>query len=336
MVIAVGTDHDVILYDTQQLAPFARFHQIHYTRLTDLTWSGDGILLIASSTDGFCALITFETDELGVKYVRNESETEENRLEVSVCEEEDVKNGLDVVSKDKENKRASFLEQWANKSTDKPKLVEKNVEKIIPKRITPVSIENRKTEEPEKSNNTFIKIKLKESDNCDTKKRITPTTICSKTEKSDRESNTNLKIVNLEQNIVTPKTNRKSKSYSDNSPSSTKKRKGSLLDYFKKSAEKKKTKVEIPPAVDLTLDESQTANDAWNCEQKTEKIIDENVDDCTEDFKLILDDSTLEQEEAKLQKVDEKEIKPEKVENLSKVPRRVALITLSSPKSKTK
>lgn len=77
ILFAVGTDHDIILYDSQQKAPFARFNNIHYTRLTDLTWSGDGLLLIASSTDGFCTLITFEPEELGIQYVKEESEAED-------------------------------------------------------------------------------------------------------------------------------------------------------------------------------------------------------------------------------------------------------------------
>ena len=38
MVFAVATQNAVLLYDTQQAAPFARIARIHYTRLTDLAW----------------------------------------------------------------------------------------------------------------------------------------------------------------------------------------------------------------------------------------------------------------------------------------------------------
>lgn len=34
-------------------------------RLTDLSWSPDGRTLVASSTDGFCSVITFSDHELG-------------------------------------------------------------------------------------------------------------------------------------------------------------------------------------------------------------------------------------------------------------------------------
>lgn len=87
ILFAIGTDHDIVLYDTQQKAPFARFNNIHYTRLTDLTWSSDGLLLIASSTDGFCTIITFEPDELGVQYVKEESEIEDSTLNSSTVDD---------------------------------------------------------------------------------------------------------------------------------------------------------------------------------------------------------------------------------------------------------
>ena len=38
MVMAVATRCSVLLYDTQQEAPFARISNIHFTRLTDLSW----------------------------------------------------------------------------------------------------------------------------------------------------------------------------------------------------------------------------------------------------------------------------------------------------------
>uniref|UniRef100_A0A182NH61 CAF1B/HIR1 beta-propeller domain-containing protein n=1 Tax=Anopheles dirus TaxID=7168 RepID=A0A182NH61_9DIPT len=68
MVFAVATKSSVYLYDTQQAAPFALISNIHYTRLTDMSWSSDGKILIVSSTDGFCSLIFFAEGELGTVY----------------------------------------------------------------------------------------------------------------------------------------------------------------------------------------------------------------------------------------------------------------------------
>ncbi|CAG4949644.1 unnamed protein product [Colias eurytheme] len=65
LVLAVATKRNVLLYDTQQATPIALISNVHYTRLTDLSWSSDGLVLVASSTDGFCSLITFAENELG-------------------------------------------------------------------------------------------------------------------------------------------------------------------------------------------------------------------------------------------------------------------------------
>lgn len=68
MVYAVASKSSVYLYDTQQKIPFGCVSNIHYARLTDLTWSSDGNILIVSSVDGFCTVITFEDGELGKVY----------------------------------------------------------------------------------------------------------------------------------------------------------------------------------------------------------------------------------------------------------------------------
>ncbi|XP_026314706.1 chromatin assembly factor 1 subunit B [Hyposmocoma kahamanoa] len=65
MLLAVATKRSVLLYDTQQKTPIAMISNIHYTRLTDLSWSPEGRTLVASSTDGFCSVITFSDHELG-------------------------------------------------------------------------------------------------------------------------------------------------------------------------------------------------------------------------------------------------------------------------------
>lgn len=68
MIYAVASKSSVYLYDTQQKIPFGMVSNIHYTRLTDLAWSHDGRLLFVSSTDGFCSIIQFGEDDLGMEY----------------------------------------------------------------------------------------------------------------------------------------------------------------------------------------------------------------------------------------------------------------------------
>lgn len=82
MIFAVATKSSVFLYDTQQTVPFGVISNIHYTRLTDIAWSEDGRILIVSSTDGFCSLVTFSENELGELY--DDSEIREKLKEAGV------------------------------------------------------------------------------------------------------------------------------------------------------------------------------------------------------------------------------------------------------------
>lgn len=82
MVYAVATDNSVIIYDTQQIYPISLISNIHYHTISDLSWSEDGLILMVSSTDGYCSIITFETNELGEIYIKEKPE-----LDVSGCDE---------------------------------------------------------------------------------------------------------------------------------------------------------------------------------------------------------------------------------------------------------
>lgn len=88
MVFAVATKSSVCLYDTQQRMPFGLISNIHYARLTDLAWSSDGKVLVVSSSDGFCTLITFTDDELGTLYTEKGSQNQENQqqpMDIQKC-----------------------------------------------------------------------------------------------------------------------------------------------------------------------------------------------------------------------------------------------------------
>ncbi|CCK71389.1 Cac2p KNAG_0G03310 [Huiozyma naganishii CBS 8797] len=67
LIFAVATTNEVLVYDTVSLKPLAVVGNLHYTPLTDLSWSEDGSLLMISSTDGFCSYIAMGTSLFGSK-----------------------------------------------------------------------------------------------------------------------------------------------------------------------------------------------------------------------------------------------------------------------------
>jgi len=67
-IYAVATQNAIMFYDTQQTVPFGRVSSVHYTGLTDITWSPCGNIVIASSSDGYCSIVTFSPGELGELY----------------------------------------------------------------------------------------------------------------------------------------------------------------------------------------------------------------------------------------------------------------------------
>lgn len=118
MIFAVATKSSVYLYDTQQRTPFALISNIHYARLTDLTWSPDGKILIVSSTDGFCSIITFGDDELGSVYEKSEEEIENEKKIIQQSQ---------PIEKNKKKHRNSDAVKMSSvvvdKNTDDPQLI---------------------------------------------------------------------------------------------------------------------------------------------------------------------------------------------------------------------
>ncbi|XP_031833327.1 chromatin assembly factor 1, p105 subunit [Nomia melanderi] len=98
IVFAVATQHSVFIYDTQQISPIAVISNIHYTRLTDVSWSSDGGILIVSSTDGYCSIIRFQKGELGTEY-KGEFKTPMKHTDNSNCKKSAVSSKTNDVTK---------------------------------------------------------------------------------------------------------------------------------------------------------------------------------------------------------------------------------------------
>lgn len=443
MIFAIGTDHDIILYDTQQPKPFARFHEIHYTRITDLTWSPDGLLLIASSTDGFCTLITFEIEELGKVYEQEDIEVEEeSNMEVEVAEKDE---NIDISNKKEEiKKRPSFIQQWVQNTPKKVKTdktnkeiivivdedsegkeglseeIREEINKLIPRRITPKRVEEnskfvnteakpievrkkpriidkkeeinrliprRKQTGQKKSPELIVlvetskelEIKRRESEDTTTEvKNIDTNKITANNIMEVLKTDTNKNTADNTTDVIKTDTN---KSTADNKkkitetnkekvmkkPNTTPMKKPTktnpLLEFLKRSSEKKKVPKKEQVKIDLTLVEDD-ARDGFDKDISKTRPQDEDVvvldEDHTEDFCLQLEDTRDDQKETKngSGEVDgdgvveeNKEVKriieikddicspkQKKIEDIviEKKPRRVPFITLTSPKGKKK
>ncbi len=81
-MFAIITENSVYFYDTQHLTPFAYLTGIHYSNLTDLSWSNDGLILCVASIDGFCTFVKFGDIELGEKY--NDDQNSIDMIETKV------------------------------------------------------------------------------------------------------------------------------------------------------------------------------------------------------------------------------------------------------------
>lgn len=71
-IFAIATEDSLYFYDTQALMPFSFINGIHYSNLSDLSWSSNGRLVILTSIDGFCTFVSFKEGELGEIYQEEE------------------------------------------------------------------------------------------------------------------------------------------------------------------------------------------------------------------------------------------------------------------------
>ncbi|XP_022904441.1 chromatin assembly factor 1 subunit B [Onthophagus taurus] len=366
MIFAVATETDLFLFDTQQRFPFARLKNVHYTRITDLSWSSDGLLLVASSSDGFCTLLSFMEGELGDVYQKEEEVIEEEKenevLNVTALDELEPMEVDEVKKAESEEKKSTFLVQWANKATNTNKSEEK-INVLTVRRAPRVENESKKNEVIEITDSP-----VKNATNSTTFEVITP-----------KRVKTTLNIVeDIKKTENSNKINKKAKK--DQVKSSP------LLKYFKSPGETPKTKPIL---------EDTEARDAWKCdgdkntlknvlESKKESVHEEISEFTVPDLDLKLETSIShltslnqkinaeieenneiedenneigefnEVEDVKMSKVDKeiKEIREEvaktdkEIEELkadiaqidkeisnARTPRRIALITISSPKT---
>lgn len=137
MVFAVAACDSVLLYDTEQILPFAYVSNIHYTHLTDLSWSPDGLTLVVSSTDGYCSFILFTQEELGEIYVPEKPK--------------EVPKETDKIVETNGNKKMDTSEPAAPICKTDSDVKQNNP--VTPKRIVPIPVESPKSTPSTKDEN---------------------------------------------------------------------------------------------------------------------------------------------------------------------------------------
>jgi hypothetical protein len=71
MIVAVLSTNAIMIYDTQHTHMLSIIRNQHCANLTDIAWSNDGLTLFVTSSDGFCSVVEFSDDELGVPCQRS-------------------------------------------------------------------------------------------------------------------------------------------------------------------------------------------------------------------------------------------------------------------------
>ena len=142
MVYAVATQNAVMIYDTQQSTPIARVSNIHYTGLTDLSWSPDGRILFVSSTDGFCSIITFPPGELGEVYTPEE--VKENETATEKNSQEPGKKTVTINDEKQENDKEGFNEHGVKSPAHVRIKSNKEGGKSNPKRLKFITLKSPK------------------------------------------------------------------------------------------------------------------------------------------------------------------------------------------------
>ena len=170
MIFAVAASDSVLLYDTEQLLPFAYVSNIHYTHLTDLSWSPDGLTLVCSSSDGYCSFILFTREELGEIYVP----------------EKPKESASDKSPQTNENKNMDTTEPVTPSCKTDVDMKQSNP--VTPKRITPIPVESPKISTHSKDEN------------------LTPTSKSNKISSEKKSGKKSPKMPSIKQFFISPKT----------------------------------------------------------------------------------------------------------------------------------
>ncbi|GJZ09167.1 chromatin assembly factor 1 subunit FAS2 [Tanacetum coccineum] len=159
LIFAVATLNSLYVYDTEGVEPIAVLAGLHYAAITDIAWSPTAQFLALSSQDGYCTLVEFENDELGVpvsfsgdKQVAADQNTmavhnmASKEITEEIGKEKDiVKNASDTqemeTDKPQEPARPSLVTSIEKPSVKQASTSTVSASKPAKRRITPMAID---------------------------------------------------------------------------------------------------------------------------------------------------------------------------------------------------
>ncbi|XP_024992970.1 chromatin assembly factor 1 subunit FAS2 [Cynara cardunculus var. scolymus] len=137
LIFAVATLNSLYVYDTEGVEPIAVLAGLHYAAITDVAWSPTAKFLALSSQDGYCTLVEFENDELGLPVSLSDKlvVADQNTIVVHDVEkpEEMIKEKEIVNADTREKKEVNPTGKQTSPSTTLPS-------KPAKRRITPMAI----------------------------------------------------------------------------------------------------------------------------------------------------------------------------------------------------
>ncbi|XP_020696883.1 chromatin assembly factor 1 subunit FAS2 isoform X1 [Dendrobium catenatum] len=142
VIFAVATINSLYIYDSESISPIVIVAGLHYAAITDISWSPNAKYLALSSQDGYCSILEFDDDELGVPFsLEVDSKSAPQGMPSTTNVKADVEDCMDI-----DHLGADHMDRKADVKADEEKPVQPNLvkasdtNKLTKKRITPTAI----------------------------------------------------------------------------------------------------------------------------------------------------------------------------------------------------
>lgn len=75
VIFAVATLNSLYIYDSESAPPIVIVAGLHYAAITDISWSPNANYVAVSSQDGYCSILEFDDEELGIPFSLGDSKS---------------------------------------------------------------------------------------------------------------------------------------------------------------------------------------------------------------------------------------------------------------------